>query len=131
VLCAGNIFVGAQNWRFDELMRTFLNSLVVVVLVLILFALPNAVIETFGPKARNLALPFYMILAVFSVALLVWGLVKYRLFRSGDALKSSKREHEGDKNDVCPKRGQQLNRVCSAVVAESILQNNRKRGFDD
>jgi len=113
-------------------MSDFSNALIVVALVLILLALPYSVIETFGPKARNLALPFYMILTVFSVALLVWGLVKYRLFRSGDALKSSKREHEGGKNDeLRPKRGQQLSRLCSTVVAESILQNNRTRGFDD
>ncbi len=80
----------------------------------------------------NLILLFQMILAVFSVALLVWGLVKYRQFRYGDAIKSRKREHEGGKNDeLRPKRGQQLSRLCSAVVAESILQNNRKGGFDD
>jgi len=72
-------------------MRTFLNALTVVILVLVLLALPYAATETFGPKARNFIFPFYMVLAVFSVALLVWGLLKYRLLRSGDALEGSGR----------------------------------------
>jgi Na+-transporting methylmalonyl-CoA/oxaloacetate decarboxylase gamma subunit len=109
-------------------MDPFLNALIVVVLVLVLLALPYAAIGTFGPKARNVVLPIQIVLIGSSVVLLVLTLIKYRLLRSGAALKrSSDREYERSKKDViCSKYEQQLIRVRSVIVMESILRNDGK-----
>lgn len=116
-------------------MHPFSNALIVVILVLVLLALPYAAIGTFGPKARNVVLPFHIVLAVFSVALLGLTLIKYRLSRSGAALKmrrraSSDHEREGSKKDVtCSKCEQQLIRMHSVIVTESIVRNGGKAGM--
>lgn len=121
-----------RSGKIDMRARPFSNALIVVVLVLVLLALPYAAIGTFGPKARNVVLPFQIVLLVFSVVLLVLTLIKYRLLRSGTALKmrrraSSDREREGRKKDViCSKYEQQLIRVRSVIVMESILRNDGK-----
>ena len=57
----------------------FLTALVVVVMVLMLLAIPYAVIEAYGPEARKLILLMRLgVLAVFSGAMLIWWLVRYR-----------------------------------------------------
>jgi membrane protein implicated in regulation of membrane protease activity len=112
--------------------RPFSNALIVVILVLMLLALPYAAIGTFGPKARNVVLPFQIVLLVFSVVLLVLTLIKYRLLRSGAALKSSDREREGRKKDAtCSNYEQQLICMRSVIVTESILRNGGKAGMLD
>ncbi len=68
-------------------------------------ALHYASIGTFGPRKRNLALPFHIVLIDFSVVLLVLTLIKSRLLRSRATLKmlrnvSSDREREGIALDV-------------------------------
>lgn len=113
---------------------TFSNALIVVILVLVLLALPYATIGTFGPKAKNVPLPFQIVLAVFSAVLLILALIKHRLSRSGAALKMRRRanndhEHEGGKKDAtCSKYEQQLACVLS-FATESILRSGGKVGM--
>jgi len=103
-------------------MVPFSNALIVVILVLVLLTLPYAAIRTFGSKARYVVLPFHIVLVVFSAVLLVLTLIKYRLLRSGAALKmhmraSSDHEHEGSKKDApCSKYEQQLICMSSVIV---------------
>lgn len=111
----------------------FSNALIVVILVLVLLALPYAAIGTYGTKARNVLLPFHIVLVVFSVVLLVLTLIKYRLLRSGAALKrSSDHERERSKKDAtCSKYEQQLICIRSVIVTESLLRNGGKAGMLD
>ena len=123
----------SRSGKIDMHMDPFSNALIVVVLVLVLLALSYTAIGTFGPKARNVVLPIQIVLIGSSVVLLVLTLIKYRLLRSGAALKrSSDREHERSKKDAtCSKYEQQLIRVRSVIVTESILRNGGKVGMLD
>jgi small-conductance mechanosensitive channel len=127
----------SRSGKIDMHVGPFSNALIVVVLVLVLLALPYAAIGTFGPKARNVVLPFQIVLVVFSVVLLVLTLIRYRLLRSGAALKMRRRatsdgEREGRKKDAtCSKYEQQLIRMRSVIVTESILRNGGKAGMLD
>ena len=118
-------------------MRPFSTSLMAVISGFLLLVLHYAAIETFGPKKRNMILPFHIVLIVFSVGLLVLTLIKSRLLRSGAALKmrrqvSSDREREGIKKDVTFfKYGQKLIHMRSGIITESILKNSGNVGMID
>ena len=59
--------------------KEFVAALVVVVMVFVLLALPYAVTEAYGLKAQKLILLVRLVvLTVFSAALLIWWLVRYR-----------------------------------------------------
>ena len=59
--------------------RLFVAALAVVVMVFVLLALPYAVTEAYGLKSKKLILLMRLVvLAVFSAAMLIWWLVKYR-----------------------------------------------------
>jgi len=59
--------------------KEFVAALAVVVMVCVVLALPYAVTEVYGLKAMKLILPMRLVaLAVFSAALLIWWLVRYR-----------------------------------------------------
>ncbi len=113
------------------------DALIVVVLVLMWLALPYAAIETFGAEARDVVLPFHIGLAIFSVALSVLTLIKYRVSRSEAAGKmrrreSSDREREGsEKDSSCSNYEQQLICMHSVIVTESILRNSGTLGILD
>ena len=68
-----------QQEKERRSLGSFLDALMVVVVVLMLFALPYAVTEVYGLKARRLILLMHLVaLAVLSVALSIWWLVRYR-----------------------------------------------------
>jgi hypothetical protein len=59
--------------------KEFVVALAVVVMVFVLLALPYAVTEAYGPKAMKLILLMRLVvLAVFSAAMLIWWLARYR-----------------------------------------------------
>jgi len=67
-----------QQEKERRSLGSFLDALTVVVVVLVLFALPYAVTEVYGLKARSsMPLVDLVALAVLSVALSRW-LVRYR-----------------------------------------------------
>lgn len=60
-------------------LRLFVSALAVVVMVFVLLALPYAVTEAYGLEAQKLILLVRLVvLAVFSGAMLIWWLVRYR-----------------------------------------------------
>lgn len=67
--------------------KPFLIALAIVILVLVLVALPSALIETYGLKTKKLMLLIDgVVLAVFSLAMLVWWVVRYR--KTGQRIES-------------------------------------------
>jgi hypothetical protein len=81
----------------------FWNALAVILLVFVFLALPYAATETFELNAGPMVFWFYIVLAIFSVIVLMITLIKHKLCNCGSYLKINKRsvtlEQEGSKKD--------------------------------
>jgi uncharacterized membrane protein len=64
--------------QMRQSLRLFVAALAVVVMVFVLLALPYAVTEVHGQKAKELVLPMRLVLAVFLAGLLIFWIVRHR-----------------------------------------------------